>query len=557
METWSQLLDFRALARQYGSPLYVVNLKQIARNFSACLELVERPENILYPVKANPALTVLKAIESLGGGADCASDVEVRLATSAGFPMSRIIYNTPAPQMQFAAELLRMGATVVLDSEEMLTYLNRELPPESNKGRLFARVNPPVPLEYESKTDWEDLASHGSPSSKFGIPAEELVRVLGATPHQICGLHLHVGSQMDNLQAFTRSVGLLHETLAELEQKTPQRIRYLDFGGGLGIPFLPGQKFPSIAEVVKAIAPLKKAGIVYLVEPGHSLVGDAAGLLTRLVAMKQMRSKKWGIVDVGSDQLLKVTLLRGPHRILDAAHRELPVEGPDSLGGPLCFAGDTLLPNTRLDGLRPEDPLFISHCGAYCYAVSNSFNGRLDAAQLVVEDDRVLGLGQAKGDFFGIPSVGNYRPLSSEASTLEKSFSHESLRQLSSTYMRELFASDGYEFVSGHRRAGRSYVFELDIRGEVDYVSMPFAIRMVGDALIIATCDALGKTHKDIDIWGSNLVLKCSSPMASNRRVSCEVELSEVRSRARGGKALLAQFSLDQGEFAGISQVIF
>src|SRR5690606_27004885 len=141
LETWSRALDLRALAAAYGTPLYVIHEPTLRDNFTRYLRLVDRPERIRYPVKANPSPEILEIIAGLGGGADCAARDEVWAALGAGIPTGAIAYGSPAPDLELAEWLLRAGATVVADSLELLADLADRLAAREVAGRLFVRVN--------------------------------------------------------------------------------------------------------------------------------------------------------------------------------------------------------------------------------------------------------------------------------------------------------------------------------------------------------------------------------------------------------------------------------
>jgi diaminopimelate decarboxylase len=558
MEQWSKLLDLNHISETYSTPLYVINVQQIKRNFSDYQNLVNSPKNIVFPVKSNPSLAVLRYIESLGGSVDCASLTEVRLANAAGFSPASVVYNSPAADMKLILDLLKIGSTVVLDSEDMVRQIDKILSKNDVKGKILLRINPQISFKYDSETEWEDMVAHGDTTSRFGILSENIIPLLNEMQHLISGLHIHVGTQMDNLKSFERMLAFLHDLVDDIHNQTKHKIEILDLGGGLGIPFTENDTFPSINELSEYLLPIKKAEIEYWVEPGHSLVGDAIGLLTKVSAIKKMRGKTWGIVDVGTDQLSKVTLLRWPHRILDANHQPLPLEGSDSLGGPLCFSGDTLLPSTQLDKVKQGDNLFIQHCGAYCYALSSSFNGRPSPAHLLIEDDKILGLAKKKEDFFVSPNILDYY-WSSQAPTTENFlFEIDDVNALSSKYLRDTNPEDAYQYLSCMRIGKGSYQFEIETRGKVGFVSMPFIIRMAGDAAIIAVCDLMGKKQKNIDIWGSQLMLKCDEIIPSNSVITCQIDLSGLSTRSCGKKcSILAQFSLNQGKSQGTFQLAF
>lgn len=404
MESWSSTVDVARLAADYETPFYILNLAALSHSVERWSAVTGARDRIAYPVKANPAMPLLKHLQQCGVRAECASEHEVTLALIAGFSVPRIVYNSPAADPSFALELLREGATVVADSPDMLIALaDAEI---GDGGLLLARVAPMLKPAYASAEAWHDVTAHADPKTKFGIPAEDLLDVVRRAGVRIDGLHVHAGTMMDDPAVFAA----LRDELAGLARALRaegQPVRILNLGGGLAIPFRGTEKVPTIdrlgAALDSTLPGLEEAEL--WVEPGHALVGQAVALVTRVVAMKTMRGRHWAICDVGSDQLIKITLLDWRHRILRENGTPLPMDGPDALGGPLCFAGDVLLPATDLDGIAVGQVLTIQHAGAYCAALENRFNGRLSPKLLLMEADGTIKLGQRRGTSVLTPEV--------------------------------------------------------------------------------------------------------------------------------------------------------
>ncbi|HRD68506.1 MAG TPA: hypothetical protein PK657_00020 [Legionella sp.] len=385
MEQWSKNIDFAALGKQFGTPLYVFNPQQLKRNVAAYLKLVGEAARIAYPVKANPSLAVLQELNKLGCGADCASNAEVNLAQQAGITIDRIIYNTPCPDLDLALFLLKNKGKVVIDSLEFLYELAEEINSESFSGDVLIRINPAINLSAQQSTEAQKILAHGSSQAKFGIAAEDLL-LLKELPLKIRGLHMHAGSRINNLENFAVMIQYLHEIAQKLQYKG-QKIEIINIGGGLGIPYTEEDFFPDISALAERLSPLMHKHKIYMVEPGNSLIGNTMGLITKIRQLKQIRGKRWGIIDVGCDQLINQIALRTPHQILNQEHRPLSNNGSDSLGGPLCFAGDVILERTDLANLKKGDTVFIQHTGAYCFALSNHFNGRFYQGMVRLEED--------------------------------------------------------------------------------------------------------------------------------------------------------------------------
>lgn len=557
LESWSQALDFRALADAYGTPTYVFYVPRMRENFDAYLRLVDRPERLLYPVKTNPALAVLRRLARWGAGMDCASRDEVDWALFAGVPAERISYNTPAPEFGLVRNLLRAGATVVADSEELLRRIDAKIPPAHLKGRLVARLNVDVGGEYLQHFDWEAMVSHGASTSKFGIPAEDIIGILRDIQRPVTGLHVHVGTMMDNLDTFETVFRFLHGLVDEIHAQTDHRIEILNVGGGLGIGFLPGQQFPGIDALAERLAALKRDDLTYYAEPGQSLVGDAMGLLTRVVALKEMRGRRWAVIDVGSDQLMKITTVSWYHQFLDADGRRLALEGPDAVGGPLCFAGDTILPATDLAGVEAGDPLFLQHAGAYLEAIANRFNGRRSAGLVVVDEGGTRRATEPEDPFYSPPSLtydwAETPPAWGEAVEL----SEEEIHALHSTYFNEHAQDDRYTMPRFTQTGENTFAFEVETEAAVDFVSIPFALRIAADAVIIAVLRSIGKKLKDVSVWGTKGTFTYREPIQPGRRLRGTVSLSPAAQLGAGKpQRMLTVATLDGGRFSMTSEIV-
>ena len=109
METWTQSIDLPAIIESHGSPVYILHRGQLPKNLDQFVRLVGDPCKVAYPVKTNPSLAILRELSRLGCSADCSSPHEVDLALSSGFPIQKIIYNSPAPDRKLMVQLLASG----------------------------------------------------------------------------------------------------------------------------------------------------------------------------------------------------------------------------------------------------------------------------------------------------------------------------------------------------------------------------------------------------------------------------------------------------------------
>ncbi len=543
LETWSANINIRDYFIQYGSPAYIVSQKQLEHNVNEFSRFTRNNSNIMFPVKTNPSLVVLEVLARLGVGADCANRQEIDLALFAGIPYERISYNCPVQDVCLSTNLLKNGAIVVMDDPDAIIKVEQRLKGRSFPGQLWLRVNPGIDIRYENVNENQELMSHAASSSKFGIPAEELIPFVKELNMPISGLHVHVGTQMDNINSFVNSINDMHH-LAEGLIQLGHDIRHLDVGGGLGIPFQEGDKFPSLSLWVEEMIALKKKGFQYYVEPGHALVGNAVGLLTKVETIKKSRNKRWLLTDVGTDQLAKVTLLRWPHRILGPDGENLSTKGNDAIAGPLCFAGDILLDNIDAGEIKPGEPLLITHAGAYTYSLSNRFNGRQAPAWILIDEKGHQKKINNEGRYDN-PHLTNYFWDMRNEVVAKETLSPEKINDLSSIYLTQWAKEDSFEYLQMAQTGERSYEVDVMTHSRVGFISMPFAIRIFGDAVIVAALHQMKAEKKEAPIWGRKLNMDCFCQVKTGVPVRIRISFSNPMKELNGNNAIIARFETE------------
>lgn len=561
LESWSRALDLRALRLRFPTPTYVLDERRLRDNLNAWADVVGDAANVCYPVKANPSPVVLELLAGWGARAECASATEIRLARLAGFASDKILYGTPAPDLAAACELFAQGGTVIADSIEFLRMLDEHLPcGRAKKGRVLLRVNPSKPIAYQDKKDWQDLTAHAERTGKFGVPAEEAAEALSLCRRiRVSGLHTHVGTQMDHVEPYVATMARLAELADEIGCRTRQRIEILDLGGGLGIPFTPHDRFPSIEALGRAIRPGFAAGTTYWVEPGHALIGDAVGLLAGIVAKKCVRGRHWAIADVGTDQLAKITLLKWWHQVRGPDGAPLPMEGDSSLGGPLCFSGDILLPHTDVSSLEAGDPIFIQHTGAYCAALGNGFNGRNYGGMALRRcDGEIVAVANAEKEVAQAPLSTHLWGASKKDWRTSEPIPLDRIERLSSAALRTGMKDDRYDFSSATRLGESSFAFEVDIDSGIPFVTMPLLVRIAGDAGIIAGLTALAQDEKRFPVWGCNLRLDMPENLPCREKLRLRIDLSAIANRrTEREKRVMARFAVDGTKISGTFDLRF
>lgn len=550
---WPKEIPIAELYEKFGSPTWIVFERQIISNVDFFEKFTGDKGRIYYPVKTNPSLTVLQILAKLGVGADCASGSEIDLALYAGIKIENISYNTPAQDLEICKRLLLSGAKVVMDDIESIIELQNDLKGTEFEGKLFLRVNLPEFISYAQATANQDLMAHAHKSSKFGIPVEDLETCLAAMHIPVSGLHVHVGTQMDNMASFEFAIQELNN-LADRLTALGHPITDINIGGGLGIPFSADDNFPSLDFWSSKLLEFKRHNYQYSVEPGHALVGNTVALLTKVLNIKKSRGKKWVIVDIGTDQLAKITLLKWPHRILDESGEEL-AKGEDAIAGPLCFAGDTLLEQVSVEKLKKGSPLLIPEVGAYTYSMTNKFNGRLAPKWVLITADNEVLQTMDKETIFDDLQLSIHEwtisPPQNEPIQLDES----EINSLSSTYLKTTVAEDQYSFLNVSKLSENLYEFTVLPSSKVSFISMPLAIRIFGDAGIITILHKNGYSQKDFSLWGRKITMDCFGLIRSDRAMKFTISISEQITRD-SSKIQVVRFKTScrkcSGSFIGI-----
>lgn len=380
------------IAETVGTPCYVYAggaMQATYRALEQALAGIGLPTTVCYAVKANPHVAVIRGFAALGAGADVVSEGELRRALAAGVPPERIVFagvGKTEAEMAFALEtgILQFNA----ESPEELKALDAVAGRLGTTAPVALRVNPDVDARTHAKI------STGMAGNKFGIDIDRVPAVLellrGLRHLRLDGLAVHIGSQLVHAEpyeaAFARLAGLARDLLAQ-----GWRLRHLDLGGGMGIPYGPpgaagGAEALSLPDYVAAVrrtvAPL---GLPLVFEPGRYLVGNAGLLLARVLYVKQGRAKRFLILDAAMNDLIRPTLYDAWHEIVPVAEPGPDAERePADVVGPICESGDIFAEARPLPPLAPGDLVAILSTGAYGATMSSTYNSRLPAPEVMV-----------------------------------------------------------------------------------------------------------------------------------------------------------------------------
>jgi len=391
--TWEQLTGGAAPAKAAPKPWWVKKKAQLleigaSRDAAyvydrdsieaaiASLKSLRAVDAVFYAMKANPNREILKLVQDRGLSFECVSPGEIArvLELFPSIDRKRILF-TPnfAPRAEYE-HALEQGVWVTLDNLFPLRNWAK-----SFKGKdVFVRVD-----TGQGRGHHEHVRTAGA-HSKFGVPLfeiDELVELVARAGARVVGFHAHTGSGVLNTDAWLDT----GKQLLKLLERFPD-VRYIDVGGGLGVPEKSGQPGIDLRALDARLAEVKQGcGDRQLwLEPGRFIVAQAGVLLARVTQTKGKGDVQYVGVATGMNSLIRPALYGAYHDIVNLTRLGKPATELVTVVGPICETGDRLGSDRLLPPAKENDVLLIANAGAYGYAMSSRYNLREPAEELLI-----------------------------------------------------------------------------------------------------------------------------------------------------------------------------
>jgi diaminopimelate decarboxylase len=373
------------LKEEYGTPLYIYSeaiLREKCREVKGILP--HRNVRINYSAKANTNPELLKIIHSEGLDVDAMSPGEIVIEERAGFTPDRIFFisnNVSAEEMRFAID---RGILISVDSLSQLELFGRINP----GGQVAVRFNPGIGAGHHEK-----VVTAGK-KTKFGIQKEfvpQVKAILEQYNLKLVGINQHIGSLFLDGEVYADSICALFDIAREFPQ-----LQFIDFGGGLGVPYKPGenrldfsvlgQKLDGLIEAFLRDFPNKD--IIFKMEPGRYVVAECGLLLGTVHAVKQSYDTRYIGTDLGMNVLLRPAMYDAYHEVsIVKVGSEAEADDLETatIVGDICENSDILARDRRLPKASEGDLVVVSNAGAYGYVMASNYNCRLRPAEVLID----------------------------------------------------------------------------------------------------------------------------------------------------------------------------
>lgn len=419
-------VDVVELAREHGTPLFVYSEQRIRHNIERLKKIqgvIGCPLKLCYAAKAMSTMGILRAVKDADCDIEVNSGGELWKALKAGFTGEQINFNGNSKEVWELELAIENGIYAIqVDSLYELSLI------EETAKRLGKKANVSLRLVPEIESDTHSGLQTALLTSKFGMMPDEAFSVFRDykdSPHlDLCGIHLHVGSQNPDPVVYTQAFEALYRSLKRIYAETGTALRHMNIGGGFPVNYLRGgadniefedgqqQMFEADFEPVAAIdaawhairEDIESEGSAHLIEnltlllePGRSIIADAGICLTSVRNHKirpvsgsadhrPPTADHWLLTDAGFNILLSMETYKWYYHLISAERPDAPHDFPYKVAGPLCDGGDVYfdvegegrLPDYRLlpSDVNPSEVLALLNCGAYSLAQASQYNGR-------------------------------------------------------------------------------------------------------------------------------------------------------------------------------------
>lgn len=386
-------IPLRRLAARVGStPFYAYDRTLLSARVAQLRSALPTGIELHYAMKANPMPALVGHMAPLVDGIDVASAGELKIALDAGTDPGCISFAGPGKRDSELRQAVAAGILINVESFRELAVLAEASQALGVPARVAVRVNP----DFELKSSGMKMGGGPKP---FGVDAEQvpaLLRAIGRAELAFEGFHLFAGSQNLKAEAIVEAQQKSFALALRLAEHAPGPVRTLNLGGGLGIPYFPGEQRLDLAPIGTALgnivaeAATALPGAAIVLELGRYLVGEAGIYVCRITDIKVSRGHTYLVTDGGLHHHLSASgnfgqVLRKNYPVTIGTRMGEPAAEAVSVVGPLCTPLDLIAERMALPQAAEGDLVVVFQSGAYGASASpQAFLGHPGVAEVLV-----------------------------------------------------------------------------------------------------------------------------------------------------------------------------
>lgn len=392
-----------ALAKKYGTPLYVMDIsyiRNVLRAFKSTIEKDYGNGKVAYASKAFSTAAMYKIISQENACIDIVSGGELFTALNAGFDIKNAYFhgnNKLYSELEFA--ISNGIGTIVVDNYDEIDMVDALANEKGIVQNVLIRTNPGVEAHTHTFIQTATVDSKFGFNIGSGDATQAIKKILKKKNLSFKGIHYHIGSQIFDTNAFRLAINVGTDYIATLNELGIE-VDVLNIGGGFGVHYVEGDPKYSVEEycnylkvIIEALnqnietKKIKKPTLV--IEPGRSIVAESGITLYTVGTTKEVSGIiKYVYIDGGMGDNIRPALYQAEYEAILANRADEKPTETVSIAGKYCESSDIIIKGIRLPEAKRGDILAVFSTGAYNYSMASNYNRNPIPAVVMVEDGK-------------------------------------------------------------------------------------------------------------------------------------------------------------------------
>jgi len=376
----------KKLSEKFKTPLYCysyLKLKENIDNFKNHFKNIN--PLICFSVKSNSNSKILREIKNLDCGADVVSQGEIMKALKAGINAKKIVFSGVGKKYSELKYAINKNILLInIESKSELLIIEKIAKSKKKKINIGIRLNPNINPKTLKQI------STGKEGDKFGVNASEFINLVKYSKMskflKLKCLSVHIGSQILSHKPYAKMLNVIDKII----NKTGHSFEFIDLGGGIGISYEKNNKkfnFKVFYSLIKNFLKKHKSKIIF--EPGRSIIGNTAVLITKVIYVKKNKNKNFIILDAAMNDFMRTALYGTNHKIIPSIKNKNILKKNFEFVGPICESTDKFLSIKKFQLVKEKDIMIICDVGAYGMSLASNYNLRPLPAEILVKNSSV------------------------------------------------------------------------------------------------------------------------------------------------------------------------
>ncbi len=374
------------LAKKFNTPIYCyssIKIKENILNFKKKFKKIN--PLICFAVKANANIKILNEIKKFGFGADVVSIGELMKALKAGIHPKKIVFSGVGKtdnELEYAIN--KKILLINTESKNEILEIEKIAKHKKKIVNIGIRLNPNTDAKTISQI------STGKKENKFGVNEKIFLQLVSYVRKSknlnLKCLSVHIGSQILSYKPYQKMLAAVDRTI----KKSNYKFEYIDLGGGMGIDYSHNNTKLNLQKYCESIQKfLQNNNSKIIFEPGRSIIGSAAILITKIIYIKEGYKKDFVILDVAMNDLMRPALYGAEHKILPSNKTKKNSGKIYEFVGPVCESTDKFSTIKNFQKLSEKEFLAICDVGAYGTSLSSNYNVRPKPIEILIKKSKI------------------------------------------------------------------------------------------------------------------------------------------------------------------------